>query len=147
MANIYNASGATHVNISAMNNTYSYLNTYIGQAKFGVTTDLNKWVYSNTSGTMYKCLSDASTSSHTPQFRLFVADSDGSASSDAGLTYSGDNLKAGALSVTSGAIYMGCVSGSPSVNAFRLRQSAGSLYVEKCTSTSPETWVSCGNFS
>lgn len=147
MSNIYNASGAVLINFSLLNNTYSYLNSNIGIAKCGVATDLKKIIYSDVSGGVHKCLSDASTTSHTPQFSIFVADSNGSASSDTGLTYSGNNLKAGALSVTSGAIYMGCVSGTPSVNAFRFRISAGAMYIEKCTSTSPETWTNCGTFS
>ena len=55
-------------------------------------SDLNRPVWKNRYGVVYKGLIDASTSSNTPVSRIFYADANGSASSSSELTFSSSKL-------------------------------------------------------
>jgi hypothetical protein len=55
-------------------------------------SDLNRPVFKNRTGTLYKSLMDASTTSNTPQYRVFFADANGLASSSSVFTYTSGAL-------------------------------------------------------
>lgn len=93
--------GATSVRFYLRNYAYSLMPSNLPVLSMGLATDVNRLVYKNSSGTLYKILNDASGAANTPQGRLFYADASGSAGSSANLSFDGTRLSiTGKLSLT-----------------------------------------------
>ncbi|HET8685057.1 MAG TPA: hypothetical protein VFM18_00165, partial [Methanosarcina sp.] len=96
-------------------------------------SDLNRPVFKNRTGTLYKALMDASTTSNTPQYRVFFADANGLASSSSSFIYTNGNLHSDYFSgdsiVVTGKLkgatgdYSGNIQATGSVTASDLRAS------------------------
>lgn len=91
-ANVTTIPGATAIQFYFRNYTYANLALDLPILSMGLATDLNKLVYRNSIGNMYKIMVDASGSSNTPQNRVFYADVNGSATASTNFTFNGTDL-------------------------------------------------------
>lgn len=92
MNNAVTKEGASLVEVYRANNTYMNVSAEIEEMQSALTTDLKTHIW-NVNGTIKKALKDASGANNTPEKRVFFADDEGQATSDASLTYDGNKLK------------------------------------------------------
>lgn len=85
--NVTTIAGATPIRFYLRNYTYDTMSAKLPSLSFGLATDVNRLMYKNASGTMYKLLTDASTTSNTAAGRIFFADANGAATGSDSFTY------------------------------------------------------------
>lgn len=90
--NVTTIAGATPIRFYLRNYTYDTMAEKLPTLSFGLATDVNRIVYKNSAGTMYKMLTDASTISNATAGNIFFADSNGAAMSSDSFTYDGGDV-------------------------------------------------------
>ena len=90
--NVTTIANATPIRFYLRNYTYDTMAAKLPTLSFGLSTDVNRLVYKNASGTMYKIMTDASTSSNHAPGRVLFTDANGAANSADSFTYASGKL-------------------------------------------------------
>lgn len=91
-ANVTVIAGAAQVDLYLGNYSYANVVASMENLKFKAATDINRIVWKNASGTAYKLMHDASTSSNHSGGRVLFTDNNGAANSSSALTFDGTTL-------------------------------------------------------